>query len=251
MIPGNTASQGKFVNPPTSVVPSCGNGQATVSFTLPVYDGKGVATYLVTSSPGSITASGASSPIVITGLSNGTAYTFTVTTIGGYGINAISAPSGSCTPVAPTTTTTPAPTPAPCVITAGVNSWGVHVNFVCYNTYDKWERIHDGACGITARLIEVNSAYCGYVAPPTTTTTTVAPPTTTPTTALPTTTTTTAAPCVSGCTSSTGYTVTRISVCGDPFGQGCEKTVYDQWTKAGCAALGCFIGCVPPTGCPS
>lgn len=217
MIPGNTSGQGKYVDPPTSVVPSCGDGQASISFTLPVYDGKQVATYLVTCSPGGATASGASSPIVITGLSNGTAYTFTVTTIGGYGINAISAPSGSCTPVAPTTTTTPAPTPAPCVITAGVNSWGVHVNFVCYNTYDKWERIHDGACGITARLIEVNSAYCGYVPP---------------------------AVC-SGVCGDGSYSCTAVIVCGDPFGVGCFfATGYDECSKAGCTALGCFTTCL-------
>ena len=90
MIPGNTSSQGKFVSPPTSVSATAGNGQATVAFTLPVYDGKGTATFVATSSPGGFTASGASSPLTVTGLSNGTAYTFTVTTISGYGVSAVS-----------------------------------------------------------------------------------------------------------------------------------------------------------------
>ena len=101
MIPGNTSSQGKYVDPPTSVSASAGNAQATVTFTLPVYDGKGTATYVATSSPSGITASGASSPLVVTGLSNGTSYTFTVSTISGYGVSATSAASAAVTPSAP------------------------------------------------------------------------------------------------------------------------------------------------------
>lgn len=101
MIPGNTSSQGKFVDPPTSVSASAGNAQATVTFTLPVYDGKETATYVATSSPSGITASGASSPLVVTGLSNGTSYTFTVSTISGYGVSATSAASAAVTPTAP------------------------------------------------------------------------------------------------------------------------------------------------------
>lgn len=101
MIPGNTSSQGKYVDPPTSVTASAGNAQATVTFTLPVYDGKGTATYVATASPGGATASGASSPLVVTGLSNGTSYTFTVSTISGYGVSATSASSSAVTPTAP------------------------------------------------------------------------------------------------------------------------------------------------------
>ena len=101
MIPGNTSSQGKFVNAPTSVSASSGNGEATVSFTLPTYVGKGTATYLVTASPGGATASGSSSPITVTGLSNVTAYTFTVTTVSNYGVTKASSASNSVTPVAP------------------------------------------------------------------------------------------------------------------------------------------------------
>ena len=113
MIPGNTSSQGKYVDPPTSVSASAGNAQATVTFTLPIYDGKETATYVVTSSPSGITASGASSPITVTGLSNGTSYILTVTTISGYGVSAVSTASSAVTPVAPPQPQPVAPQPQP------------------------------------------------------------------------------------------------------------------------------------------
>jgi uncharacterized protein (TIGR02145 family) len=64
---------------PTSPVATVGNAQASVAFTAPVFIGSSAITgYTVTSFPGGITATGASSPIVVTGLTNGIAYTFTV-----------------------------------------------------------------------------------------------------------------------------------------------------------------------------
>jgi len=55
------------------------NGQASVAFS-PVTETGGVATsFTVTSSPGSYTATGTSSPILVTGLQSSTAYTYTVT----------------------------------------------------------------------------------------------------------------------------------------------------------------------------
>ena len=95
MIPGNTSSQGKYVDPPTSVSASISDLSAIVSFTLPVHDGKGVATYSVVSTPGGLTASGASSPLTVNGLSYSTSYTFVVTAIGGYGIDAVSSASSA------------------------------------------------------------------------------------------------------------------------------------------------------------
>ena len=55
------------------------NQSAQVSFVAPASTGGSVITgYTVTSTPGNITASGATSPITVTGLTNGTSYTFTV-----------------------------------------------------------------------------------------------------------------------------------------------------------------------------
>ena len=72
---------------------------ASVSFTAPVLTGGSVITgYTVTSTPGGITASGPSSPIVISGLTNGTAYTFTVHATNAAGNGPESSPSNSVTP---------------------------------------------------------------------------------------------------------------------------------------------------------
>ena len=54
------------------------NGAISVAFTLPA-DSPAATSYTVTSSPGGLTATGASSPIVVAGLTSATAYTFTVT----------------------------------------------------------------------------------------------------------------------------------------------------------------------------
>jgi hypothetical protein len=86
---------------PTVGAASAGNAQATVTFTAPASNGGSAVTgYTATSSPGGITATGAASPIVVPGLTNGTAYTFTVTATNAIGTGAASAASNSVTPVA-------------------------------------------------------------------------------------------------------------------------------------------------------
>ncbi|HEY4199185.1 MAG TPA: Ig-like domain-containing protein [Devosiaceae bacterium] len=78
---------------------TAGNGQASVSFTAPsVTGGSAITGYRVTSSPGNITATGSASPIVVTGLTNGTTYTFTVTASNDVGTGA---PSDASNPVTP------------------------------------------------------------------------------------------------------------------------------------------------------
>jgi subtilisin-like proprotein convertase family protein len=83
---------------PSGVRAVPGGGQATVSF-VPGYDGGSPITgYTVTSSPGGITATGSSSPIVVIGLINGTEYTFTVTATNTIGTGPASDPSNIVTP---------------------------------------------------------------------------------------------------------------------------------------------------------
>jgi hypothetical protein len=87
-------------NAPTSLVATLGNAQASIAFTPPTSNGgSSITGYTVTSSPGSFRATGASSPIVVTGLTNGTAYTFTVTATNSVGTSASSTASNSVTPL--------------------------------------------------------------------------------------------------------------------------------------------------------
>ncbi|MBS1877826.1 MAG: fibronectin type III domain-containing protein, partial [Acidobacteria bacterium] len=84
---------------PLSPFATAGNGQATVSFSAPSNTGGSpILGYVVTSSPGGFTASGGASPITVTGLTNGTTYTFTVTASNAAGSGSPSAPSNAVTP---------------------------------------------------------------------------------------------------------------------------------------------------------
>jgi len=86
---------------PTIGTATGGDTTASVAFTASSYIGKGTITYTATSSPGGFTATGASSPLTVTGLSNGTAYTFTVVGTTNYGVASVaSAASNSITPAA-------------------------------------------------------------------------------------------------------------------------------------------------------
>jgi hypothetical protein len=87
--------------PPMAVSANSGSSaQATVSFTVPAYNGGSTITvYTVTSNPGGIMATGATSPINIMGLTNGLSYTFTVTATNSVGNSVASAASNAVTPV--------------------------------------------------------------------------------------------------------------------------------------------------------
>jgi hypothetical protein len=105
---------------PTAVVPALptaprnvnavgGDKSATVSFLPPLSDGGSALTYTVTVSPGGATFSGSSSPIAVTGLTNGVVYTFTVTATNANGTG----PSSASNPVIPAKPRAGVPEPQP------------------------------------------------------------------------------------------------------------------------------------------
>lgn len=84
---------------PTNLVAIAGNGSATISFSEPSSNGgSNISSYIVTSTPGNITASGIKSPITVTGLTNGISYTFSVTAINSAGPSIPSALSPAIIP---------------------------------------------------------------------------------------------------------------------------------------------------------
>ncbi|WP_335918630.1 Ig-like domain-containing protein [Shewanella algae] len=101
-----TVTQGFTVNAvvpgaPTSVNAVASDASATVSFSAPASTGgAAISGYTVTSSPGGLTASGAGSPLTVSGLSNGTDYSFIVSASNTAGTGPASSPSNTVTPKA-------------------------------------------------------------------------------------------------------------------------------------------------------
>jgi hypothetical protein len=92
---------------PTIGTATAGNANASVTFTASSDAGaSGSLTYTATSTPGSFTNTGSSSPIVVSGLTNGTQYTFKVKATNSLGYvspdSAASASTGTAVPGAPT-----------------------------------------------------------------------------------------------------------------------------------------------------
>ena len=86
-------------NAPTIGTATGGNATASVTFTAPADVGGGAITGdIVVSTPSSISGTGTSSPITVSGLTNGTAYTFKVFATNAYGPSPLSAASNSVTP---------------------------------------------------------------------------------------------------------------------------------------------------------
>ena len=86
-------------NAPTIGTATAGGGSASVTFTAPADVGGGAITgYSVVSTPGGVIGTGASSPITVSGLTGGTAYTFKVFATNAYGPSPLSAASNSVTP---------------------------------------------------------------------------------------------------------------------------------------------------------
>ncbi|MBD8526095.1 fibronectin type III domain-containing protein [Pseudomarimonas arenosa] len=100
-LPSNAVVPGNIPDAPADVIATAGDASASIAFSLPSNGGSPITGYTATSSPEGLTSSGCTgSPCTVTGLTNGTAYTFTVTATNGVGTSAPSAVSNSVTPVA-------------------------------------------------------------------------------------------------------------------------------------------------------
>lgn len=127
---------------PTDVTATPGSGLATVRFTAPARNGGSPITgYEVTVMPGNVTVKGSASPITVTGLSNGTSYTFSVKAINSVGKSKESANSNAVTPTgtsapptsspvtqAPSTTPAAPVTPTPTTSAAATTGVDILVN---------------------------------------------------------------------------------------------------------------------------
>ncbi len=98
----NSVTPATVPGAPTGISATAGNAQATVTFTAPASNGGSAITgYTVTSNPaGGVDANAGSTSTshTITGLANGTSYTFTVTAANAVGTGAPSAASNAVTP---------------------------------------------------------------------------------------------------------------------------------------------------------
>jgi hypothetical protein len=113
--PSNAVTPNTLPGAPTGVTATAGNAQATVSWTAPSSNGGStITTYTVTpfigttaQTPFQVTGSPPATTAIVPNLTNGTAYTFTVTAANANGTGPASSPSNSVTPSAPTPPTAP------------------------------------------------------------------------------------------------------------------------------------------------
>ena len=98
---GSSASPKGVPTAPTIGTATAGDASASVTFTAPSFSKLPITSYTVTANPGGATGTGSSSPITVSGLANGTAYTFTITASHANGQSAASSASNSASPVAP------------------------------------------------------------------------------------------------------------------------------------------------------
>ncbi|MCK2218169.1 fibronectin type III domain-containing protein [Actinomadura sp. ATCC 31491] len=89
-------------SPPLGVSATPGDRSARITWRAPATDGGSTITrYAVTASPGGAVVTTAGTEATVTGLANGTAYTFTVTAANAVGVSDASAPSDPVTPGPP------------------------------------------------------------------------------------------------------------------------------------------------------
>jgi parallel beta-helix repeat protein len=146
---------------PESVKAIAGDAQALVTFDAPKHNGGSAITgYTVTSIPaGGIDSNTGSTSLThtITGLINGTSYSFTVKATNLAGTSADSAPSNSVTPIAPVATTFTFTGPS----TGNVNSASANYTITPDNAYTGTITITPtgtGSIGLTARVLTFSNS---------------------------------------------------------------------------------------------
>ncbi|WP_153504840.1 N,N-dimethylformamidase beta subunit family domain-containing protein [Cumulibacter manganitolerans] len=115
---------------PSGVTATAGNASATVSWTAPPNGGSAITKYTVTpyagttaGTPVTVTGNPPATGTTVTGLTNGTSYTFTVTATNAVGTGPASDPSNAVTPSAPTAPAAPSGVTATAGDTSATVSW--------------------------------------------------------------------------------------------------------------------------------
>ena len=113
----------KNPNAPTIGVPVAGDSDVSVVFTAPTNVGGSAITSFTATSNTNISASSSASPITVSGLTNGSSYTFTVFATNSYGPSAYSGVSASASPFAQLA-----------VFAGGAGVFGSNQNFMQYRS---------------------------------------------------------------------------------------------------------------------